>query len=100
ALAAQAEAGRERQRGACQRDAEPEGRRHQSLEPVLGLGPAWMRSPAYEPIIANSTPRALISTYMNAGMVFTVCPLKSRKAVGMATRKVAITGSSTVRWGE
>lgn len=40
----------------------------------FGGGPIWMRSPKYEPINVNKTPRMLRSTYMNAGMVLTVWP--------------------------
>ena len=36
------------------------------------LGPTWMRSPTYDPISENRTPRADINTYMNAGIIFTV----------------------------
>lgn len=38
----------------------------------FGGGPIWIRSPMYEPISVNTTPKNDISAYMNAGMVFTV----------------------------
>src|SRR6185369_16380874 len=63
----------------------------QSLD--LGGGPIWIRSPMYEQISVNTTPRKDISAYMNAGMVFTVCPACSRNAVGSATKNTATIGS-------
>gem|GEM_PF-3793370 len=39
---------------------------------AFGGGPIWMRSPMYAPINVNSTPSAESSTYMKAGIVFTV----------------------------
>ena len=45
---------------------------NQSLD--FGGGPIWIRSPMYEPISVNTTPRKDMSAYMNAGIVFTVWP--------------------------
>src|ERR1041384_4305343 len=59
-----------------------------------------MRSPTYDPMSVNSTPSDDMSTYMNAGIAFTVWVWKRRNAFGMATRKGATTGSMNVRPGD
>ncbi len=55
-------------------EAEGDGENNQGAGQSAGFGggPIWIRSPMYEPMRVKNTPRALMSTYMNGGIVFTV----------------------------
>ena len=65
-------AGERGERGRRSREQRRQRRCAQSLD--FGGGPIWIRSPMYEPINVNTTPRKDMSAYMKAGMVLTVCP--------------------------
>jgi hypothetical protein len=58
------------QRTLAEAEREESERANQSA--AFGGGPIWMRSPMYAPIKVKSTPSTESSTYMKAGIVFTV----------------------------